>query len=113
MTELERHLRETLKRTEPPAGFAERVAQSAYRSASPLVRISWWGRPALRAAAAFLVVVLGASAWGSYRIQERKRGEAAAADLILALEITSGKMNLVKKTLNDPPALAPTGWRNP
>ncbi len=112
MTELERHLKETLKRTEPPAGFAERVAQRAHGSAKQSLELSWWGRPAMRAAAALLVVVLGGSVWGGYRIQEKKRGEAAAAELMLALEITSGKMNLVKKTLSDSPAFKPEGWRN-
>ncbi|HUP65989.1 MAG TPA: hypothetical protein VM557_12005 [Thermoanaerobaculia bacterium] len=104
MTELERHLKETLKRTEPPAGFADRVAEKAFRAGAPARESSWWSRTWMRAAAALLVVVVGAGVWGGYRMEQRKRGEAAAAELMLALEITSGKMNLVKKNLNEGPA---------
>jgi hypothetical protein len=117
MKPLEDELRNALKRREPPPGFSGRVmarveqlAEDRVRTAAkpaprraPWVPSSWFGRQvsvsfgAVAALAAVVLLTIGVAVWQQHRIvQERREGEAARAQLIEALRLTSSKLNHVR-----------------
>lgn len=98
MRDLDHELRNALRREEPPAGFADRVFDSAAART--------WDRPSRRltrhmdfigwaTAAAILAALAGAGL--AYRAVQRERaeGEIARARVVLALHIASSKLQLV------------------
>jgi hypothetical protein len=95
MTDFEDQLRRALGRKEPSPDFAARVAARAERSRHS---IGWGGWR--RWAAAGIAASLFAGAVGlelERRDRMRRQGEAARAQLIQALEITSSKLGKVQK----------------
>lgn len=91
MDQMEDQLRRALRRQPAPENFRARVvAQTVKRPAWQTSR--WW------AAAATIVVTLG-SAGGYYELQQR-RGEAAKEKTMLALRITSEKLNHAKARIH-------------
>jgi hypothetical protein len=95
-------LRAALKRREPPAGFAERVlarAQTPAPARQPSWRERWaWLNPMSRpvwvtagVVASMLLVTSGLE----YR--QRRQGELAKQQVMLALEIAGSKLNYVQK----------------
>jgi hypothetical protein len=84
MNDLERQLERALARREPPPWFEAKVLAAAREPKTRLLRLRW-----LAAALATLLIVSG-SAW-EYERQERERkaGEAAKAQLELALKVTT------------------------
>ncbi len=121
MKQLDDELRNALKRREPPPGFAQRVmarveqlAEERERTAAKPERApssgwnlwspwSWFGRKvsvsfgAVAAMAAVVLLAVGIAFWQQHRIeQERREGEAARAQLIEALRVTSAKLNHVR-----------------
>lgn len=94
---LENELRRALRPEAPPAGFAERVLQRVDEAQARSAGRGWkgWQRyfaaPALRWAAAGALCV---AAVGAYEIREREQlaGEEAKRKVMLALRITSAKM---------------------
>lgn len=86
MSQFERDLRESLRRREPPADFAEKVLARTIE-ARPHRTSSWrW-----LGAAASIVLVIGAT----FFIQERQRqaeGEKAKEQLMVAFRITGAKV---------------------
>ena len=105
MDPLERQLKRALEAKEPSAGFAERVMARVREKPAPAVR---WGfpflwRPAWRMALAgglAALMLLGAGL-AYQRRQERRRAEAAAAELITALRITSTELNRVRQVVTE------------
>lgn len=115
MKPLEDELRRVLRRREPPVGFTERVLARARQetdgrnpvsTAQPARRARWagwtWFGPRLRwgfaAIAAAILLAVSLSVW-HYRQreeQQRREGEAARAQVIEALRITSAKLNRVR-----------------
>jgi hypothetical protein len=101
-------LRSALERKDPGAGFTQRVMarinQSEAKASSPgrwpraLLRL-WWPVRLRTGLATALVVVLAVSAWmgvAHYRhIQEERAGEMAKQQAVLALRITTTKLNHV------------------
>lgn len=117
MKPLDDELRNALKRVEPPPGFAGRVmarveqlaeeraraTAKPVRSRGPWSPSSWFGRRmsmsfgAVAAMAAVVLLAVGLALWQQHRIeQERREGEAARAQLIEALRVTSAKLNHVR-----------------
>jgi hypothetical protein len=120
MKPLEDELRNALKRREPPPGFTGRVMARVEQLAEERLRAAakpapsrapgtlwaprtWFGRRvsvsfgAVAAVAAVLLLAVGLSLWQQHRIeQERREGEAARAQLIEALRVTSAKLNHVR-----------------
>ncbi len=117
MKPLEDELRRALRRREPPPGFTERllarVRQEADASrpvgvkseARPAHRAPWtgwnWFGPRLRlgfaAVAAVLLLAVSLSVWHRQREeQQRREGEAARAQVMEALRITSAKLYRVR-----------------
>jgi len=125
MKPLDDELRNALKRVEPPPGFAGRVmarveqlAEERARTAAKPVRSralwspwspwSWFGRRmslsfgAVAAMAAVVLLAVGVVLWQQHRIeQERREGEAARAQLIEALRVTSAKLNHVRTKVRE------------
>jgi hypothetical protein len=99
---LEDELRRALRRGEPPEGFTERVLAaaaepSARRMDHPRAAALWFHSPVFRwamVAAACLLLVTGAARYRQHRIEAR--GEAAKAQLMLALRITGGKLEAIR-----------------
>jgi hypothetical protein len=90
MDDLEQVLKDSLRREEPPAGFESRLLAMTRR------RAVW--RPWLAAAAA-LIIGGGVGLRYEQDRRERERGEAARAQLELALRIASAKLQKVQKTI--------------
>jgi hypothetical protein len=93
---LENELRRALQPEAPPAGFAERVLARVERERSAERGWKNWQRffatPALRWAAAGSLCLI---AVGAYEVREREQrlaGEEAKRKVMLALRITSAKM---------------------
>jgi hypothetical protein len=95
--ELERELRETLRRTQAPAGFSARVFE---RTSGKAAAAAWWRRPALAWSLASVLLVSavgGTEAWHAHH--ERVEGERAKAELMLALRITGQKIQFAQSKL--------------
>jgi hypothetical protein len=93
MIDFEDQLRNALARKEPPDGFTERVIARVERHRS---RRSFW-KPW---AAGCLAASLLAGAWGLKEFEDRRnreRGQAARAQLLQALQITSSKLHRIQK----------------
>jgi hypothetical protein len=93
MDDLERQLSEALKRVEPPDWFEAKVLAATKRDARPSWFTGWlrWAS----AMAAVVVLVVGVT-WQRERV-ERQRGEAAKAQLAMALKITSVKLQQISE----------------
>lgn len=101
-------LRSALRQKDPGAGFTQRVmarinqaeatAPLAPRSRTSFLR-SWWPLKLRTALMGALVAVMAVAAWfgvARYRdIQERRAGEEAKQKTMLALRITTVKLNHV------------------
>jgi hypothetical protein len=95
---IENELRRALRPEEPPAGFAERVFERVEQEQARRAeqRSKGWRRflatPALRWTAAGALCLIAA---GAYEVREREQrlaGEEAKRKVMLALRITSAKM---------------------
>ena len=100
MDPFEDELRQALRREEAPEGFAERVLAAA-RAPTPPPRAgvwNWFRLPAVR----WVLVGAGCLALAAGLAVERReratraRGEAARAQLMLALRITRGELERVQ-----------------
>ncbi len=91
--DLDNELKVALMRERPPAGFAERVLASLH--GAPVSSPGRAPRGAARiwrslAAAAIFTAIIGG--WGLRAIEERRAGERARDEVLLALRITSDKL---------------------
>ena len=101
MDRFDNELRQALRREEPPDGFTERVLARAGRlprrsGVWPSIA-GWFRLPAVRFAAvvASLLLVIAVQ---EYRVrQARAEGERARAQLMLALQITGGKLHTAQQ----------------
>ena len=106
MNRLEDELRNAMKRIEPPEDFAQRTL-ARVAAARQQARRSIFMQPAFRWAVAGAMCLLLAAAGIEYRQtkQEQARGEAAKAQLMTALRITAGKLQLAQarvRQIGDP-----------
>jgi hypothetical protein len=99
---LEKDLELALRRERPPAGFAARVMErveeeerSRRRFASAGHR-SWW-----QAIAATLLLTIAGGGWLTYNAIERREGERARAQVLLALRITGAKMHAAREQVRE------------
>jgi hypothetical protein len=118
-------LRTALERKEPGAGFTQRVMariSQAEIMRSPAAQkregflADWWKMPRPALAFALTVVLLAVGGWIGYRqyqqhvlvtqkeeaLKEQERQETAARQAVLALRITSAKLNHVFQKVNGP-----------
>ncbi len=111
MRELDDELRDLLRREEPPAGFAERVLRRAGEQSypqevvRPAPRLVVWRRPLVGLAAAAALVAAVAGGIQNRRFEkaraERAAGEAAKQQVIEALRITAGTLQLVQEKVRE------------
>ena len=87
--DIEHELRSALKRKSPSEGFAQRVEEKRSRLSEQKWAPVLHARRAV-AAAALLTVILGG--WTAREIVERRQGERARDKVLLALRITSEKL---------------------
>ena len=110
-------LRRALERKDPGTSFTQRVMArinqaEAKTHASPKLRTPfqrWWWRVTLRPVlAGAIVVVLAIGGWLGLlqyqRIQEKRAGERAKEQAIMALRITNAKLNHVFQRVNASPS---------
>jgi hypothetical protein len=101
MEDFEKQLREALRRSHPPPGFAERVLARAAAEGAP--KAAWWrlGRKwaSLRWALAGGLAARAAFA-GVFRYQER-RGELAKERLLVALSIAGEKLHYAQRKVHE------------
>lgn len=105
---IEQELRDALHREQPPLGFAERVLARVH--AEDAAPVGFWQslfdfmrlpRFKVAMATALFVLVLGGT-WQYRRYeQERKAGEAAREQLLLALRITGNKLQRAQQKVNE------------
>lgn len=95
MNEFDDLLKSTLRRREPPPGFADRVLSRLPESAPTRRPVAYW--PRLLALAASLVVVTVGSV-EAYRYQQ---GQRAKQQLLLALEITAEKLDVARNKVTE------------
>ncbi|HEY3054606.1 MAG TPA: hypothetical protein VGK31_01610 [Thermoanaerobaculia bacterium] len=88
--DLEEQLKAALRRKQPSADFASRVISSALAPRSTTVA----RRSARVAAALMLTALLGG--WAVHEIAERRAGERARAEVLLALHIAGSKVRYAK-----------------
>jgi hypothetical protein len=100
---LEKDLELVLRRERPPAGFAARVMQrvaeeerSRRRLPSTVHLGSWW-----RAVAAMLLLTIAGGGWLTHYELERREGERAKAQVLLALRITGAKMHAAREQIRE------------
>lgn len=114
MNSLEDNLKEALKPVDPPAGFASRVlARAVQAEREEQARRKLWAglfsMGGLRWAAACVVCVLLALSAALYeRDIQRRRGEAAKEQLMLALRITGSKLQIAQQSLRELDSGAPS-----
>ena len=106
MNRLEDHLRESLRRLEPPSGFAERtLARIPPQSQGWMPRlVALFRMPALRwATVGAVIVCLLIAGWVQQEHARRVRaeGEMAKAQLMEALRIASLKLNTARRKVQD------------
>jgi len=107
MNRLEDELKLALRRVDPPEGFAERVlARVASKETPKASPAHWWlhafGSVQLRwAAVCAMCVSLAVSGALYQRAADRRRGEAAKEQLMLALRITGSKLQIAEQSLKE------------
>ena len=97
MNQVERDLREALRRREPPSDFADKVLARTRQSESVRRRPMWsW----LAAAAAVVILIVGG---GAFMQEQRRQAEGARAkeQLMVALRITGSKLHDVQVKLTN------------
>ena len=95
MTEFEDQLRRALERKEPSADFAARVVARASETKRPIAWPNWRAWAAAAVAASLCLGGLGLEM--EHRQRTREQGEAARAQLIQAMHITSSKLQKIQK----------------
>ena len=100
---MEKDLELVLRRERPPAGFAARVMQRVGEEERSRRRLSarahlgsWW-----RAVAAMLLLTIAGGAWLTHYELERRQGERAKAQVLLALRITGAKMHAAREQVRE------------
>ncbi len=93
---LENDLRNALRRESPPAGFASRVLQRIEHEHAPKQRPRWW-----RAVAASVTLTALLGGWAAHNIHERREGERAREQVLLALKIAGEKVRYAQTEVRD------------
>lgn len=88
---LESDLRSALRRESPPEGFASRVLRRVAEDEARKRRHPWW-----RAVAASLTLTAILGAWGAHEIHQRREGERAREQVLLALRIAGEKVRIAQ-----------------
>lgn len=93
---LDDDLRRALRRELPAPGFASRVLQRIEEDRPVARRPRWW-----RAVAASLTLTAVLGAWAAREIHERREGERAREQVLLALRIAGEKVRYAQHEVRD------------
>lgn len=97
---IEDDLKRALRRESAPAGFAsrvlQRIEQGESNSRTAPAKRRWW-----RAVAASLTLTAILGAWGAREIHERREGERAKEEVLLALRIAGEKVRYAQHEVRD------------
>jgi hypothetical protein len=99
MDHLEQELKSALKKTDPSPFFEAKVLAAAARQArarKTTLRMGWF-----TALVAMALVILGVFWQHQRAVEERARGEAAKARLMLALRITAQKLDEIREKVEN------------
>jgi hypothetical protein len=100
MDQFENDLKEALRQVDPPAGFEQRVLARLARESSVARQPSRFTAWATAAGLAF--ASLGGVAMYQHQQQQQRKAEQARDQLVLALRITSQKLDVVRERVNRP-----------
>jgi hypothetical protein len=95
MTDFEDQLRRALERKDPSADFAARVVARAVQAKRPAPWAHWRQWAAIGLAASLCLGAVGLEV--EHRKRVREQGEAARAQLLQAMQITSVKLHKIQK----------------
>jgi anti-sigma factor RsiW len=98
--DLEKSLKSALSRKAPPPDFGARVMRaigSEHRRqvGSPVLH-RWW-----RAAAAAVMLTAIAGGWTAHQVAERRAGERARDEVMVALHIAGAKVHYAQQQVHD------------
>ncbi|MGZ5492231.1 MAG: hypothetical protein ACXW3E_01315 [Thermoanaerobaculia bacterium] len=95
--DLEKNLKSALGRKTPPPDFTARVmsAIAAGEAKPPVVRSRW-----LRAAAAVILTAI-AGGWTAHQVAERRAGQRARDEVMVALHIAGAKVRYAQQQVHD------------
>jgi hypothetical protein len=99
--ELERDLERVLRRERPSAGFAARVMKRIEEQAAEEAERRRRQAPWFRAVAAAVLLTLLGGGFAARHEMERRRGERAKAEVLLALRITGAKMHAAREHVRE------------
>lgn len=101
MGEFEQELRQALERRPAPPTLKRSVMDERARRARQRMRLVQPMHSWMRIAASLLIVAIlaGTAEWGIQRQQERRRGEEARRQVMIALRITGRELNQVRTRL--------------
>ena len=101
MTHIDDELRTTLRRVDPPHGFADRVRAYVERNepSAATRRRPRFELPLRLGVAASLIVAAGGGVW--YRQEQRRaQGEEAKRQVLLSLNIAGSKLRAIEMKVN-------------
>ena len=100
MQPLEDNLKRALARQSAPDGFARRVMQqlddAGEAAGAPQRRVATW-----RAIAAGLLLTAVAGGWAAQKAIERREGEMARREVLIALHIASAKVRTAQQHVHE------------
>jgi hypothetical protein len=95
--DIEEHLKNALRRESPHSGFTQRVIARVNRGPRTEDR----GRFRWRAVAAVLTLTVLVGAWTAHQIAERREGERARDEVMLALHIAGAKVHYAQTQVHE------------
>ncbi len=102
--DFERDLREELTARDAPEGFADRLMARVAQEHGARERMRWLTLPVRRwAAATALVAVVTAGVGAQHEREQRRQGEEARAQVMLALRIAGTTLREVERTISNQP----------
>jgi hypothetical protein len=97
MDDFEQELKQAFERRPAPPGLKRKVMQQRSRQRTERLRIRWVAWERLAAGLVLAGVLGGAYTW--HDREERRKGEAAREQVMIALRITNHALNQVKTQL--------------
>jgi len=94
--DIESDLERALRRESPPEGFSSRVMARVAAESRTTRRAPWW-----RAAAAGLVLTAVAGGWAAHEEMQRREGERARDEVLLALRIAGSKVRTAQEQVHE------------
>jgi hypothetical protein len=98
MMDFETELEQALRRESPSPGFSARVLDRVEREGRGRAPRRWWN---WRAVAAGVVLTTLAGGWAAHHELERREGERARREVLLALRLAGSKIRYVQEQVRE------------